>query len=323
MSLNQLSPTQLSPTQLSPTQLSPTQLDRRIVAVKPITVPSPDRGIDLQVKVTAPMSGEDLPVIVFSHGNAWSLDGYEPLVDRWAAAGFVVVQPTHLDSRRNGIGFDDPRFATIWRVRVADLHAILDSLDDILVQAGGLEARVDRERIAVVGHSWGAQTAGALLGARVFDADGVPGEDFSHPAVAAGALIAATGTGDTLTPFAVEHLPFMRPDFSTMTTPALIIVGGKDQSRMSTRGPEWFTDAYHLSPSPKSLLTIAEGEHTLGGVAGEAVAETTDEDPARVALVADAISAYLLDAFKLSGTEWTALDGDAGASDGTWAIDSK
>lgn len=246
--------------------MSSRPLGHQIVSVKPIPVPAPGRGIDLQVKVTAPRSGQNLPVIVFSHGNAWSLDGYEPLVDRWAAAGFVVVQPTHLDSRRNAIGWDDPRFATIWRVRIADLHAILDNLGDILAQAG-LETRVDRERTAVVGHSWGAQTAGALLGARVLDADNVPGEDFSHSAVSAGALIAATGTGDSLTPFAAENLPFMKPDFSTMVTPALVIAGGKDQSQLSTRGPEWFTDAYHLSPAPKSLLTIAEAEHTMGGIA--------------------------------------------------------
>jgi predicted dienelactone hydrolase len=295
---------------------------RQIVSVKPLTVPAPGRGIDLQVKVTAPRSGQNLPVIVFSHGNAWSMDGYEPLVDRWAAAGFVVVQPTHLDSRRNAIGWDDPRFATIWRVRIADLHAVLDNLGDILAQAG-LETRADRERIAVVGHSWGGQTAGALLGARVLDADGVPGEDFSHPAVSAGALIAATGTGESLTPFAAENLPFMKPDFSTMTTPALVVAGGKDQSQLSTRGPEWFTDAYHLSPAPKSLLTLAEAEHTMGGIAGEKVAETTDEDPARVALLADAISAYLRAALDLDPTEWTALNDTAESGDGGWSITSK
>ncbi|MFD5465037.1 alpha/beta hydrolase family protein [Kitasatospora sp. NPDC127059] len=303
--------------------MSSSHSDQRILAVKPISVPAPDRGVELRVKVTAPLSGRQLPVIVFSHGNAWSLDAYEPLVDRWAAAGFVVVQPTHLDSRRNGIGFDDPRFAAIWRVRIADLHAILDGLDDVLAQADGLDARVDRGRIAVVGHSWGAQTAGALLGARVFDADGVPGADFSHPAVTAGALITATGTGDSLTPFAAEHLPFMRPDYSTMAAPALIVAGGRDRSRLSTRGPEWFTDAYHLSPSPKSLLTIAEGEHTLGGIAGERVAETTDEDPARVTLVADAISAYLRHAFRLDDTAWTALGTAAATGDGTWSIAGK
>ncbi len=206
-------------------------------------------------------------------------------------------------------------------MRIADLHAVLDHLDGILRQVDGLEGRVDRGRVAVVGHSWGAQTAGAVLGARVLDADGVPGEDCSHPAVTAGALIAATGTGDTLTPFAVEHLPFLRPDYSTMTVPTLVVAGGKDRSRLSTRGPDWFTDAYHLAPSPKSLLAVAEGEHTLGGIAGEAVAETTDEDPARVALVADAISAYLLDALKVDGTAWTALT--ATATDGAWSISGK
>ncbi|MEU2468288.1 alpha/beta fold hydrolase [Streptomyces sp. NPDC012486] len=297
-------------------------LNHQIVSVRPISVPSPGRGIDLQVRVTAPRSGQNLPVIVFSHGNAWSLDGYEPLVGRWSAAGFIVVQPTHLDSRRNAIAWDDPRFATIWRVRITDLHAVLDHLDDVLAQAG-LEARADRERIAVVGHSWGAQTAGALLGARVLDAEGVAGEDFSHSAVSAGALIGATGTGDTLTPFAVENLPFMKPDFSTMTAPALVIAGGKDDSQLSTRGPEWFTDAYHLSPAPKSLLSLTEAEHTMGGIAGEKVAETTDEDPARVALTADAISAYLRAALNLDAAEWAALNSTAEGRGDTWSLVSK
>ncbi|MET8468939.1 alpha/beta fold hydrolase [Streptomyces sp. NPDC006422] len=298
-------------------------LDQRILSVKPLTVPAPGRDIDLQVKVTAPVSGDGLPVIVFSHGNAWSLDGYEPLVDRWAAAGFVVVQPTHLDSRGNGLSWDDPRFSTIWRVRISDLHAVADHLADTLRQAGDLERRADLTRVAVVGHSWGAQTAGTLLGARVLDADGVPGEDFSHPAVSAGALIAAAGNGDTLTPFAAEHLPFMRPDFTTMTTPALVVAGGKDQSQLSTRGPDWFTDAYHLAPSPKTLLTVTDGEHTMGGVAGEAVAETTDENPTRVTLVADAISAYLLDTLKLDTTPWTDLQQTAADADGAWSVSAK
>ncbi|MGC4947108.1 alpha/beta hydrolase family protein [Streptomyces sp. DT224] len=294
----------------------------RIVSVKPIPVPAPGRGMELQVKVTAPWSGENLPVIVFSHGNAWSLDGYAPLVDRWAAAGFVVVQPTHLDARRHTIGWDDPRFATIWRVRIADLHAVLDDLGDILAQAG-LDARVDRDRVAVAGHSWGAQTAGAILGARVLDADGVPGEDFSHSAVSAGVLIAATGTGDTLTPFAAQNLPFMKPDFSTMATAALVVAGGRDQSQLSTRGPDWFTDAYHLSPAPKSLLTLAEAEHTMGGIAGEGAAETTDEDPARVVFLADAIAAYLSAALGTDDAAWTALSRTAEDGDGRWGIAGK
>ncbi|MFE0351230.1 alpha/beta hydrolase family protein [Streptomyces griseoluteus] len=281
----------------------PVVAQHQTIAIKPITVPSEGRDVELEVKVTAPVQGADLPVILFSHGNAWSMDGYEPLVDRWAAAGFVVVQPTHLDSRRFGLGFDDPRFATIWRVRIADLHGVLDHLGHVMEQAG-LTGRVDQSRVALVGHSWGAQTVGALLGARVLDDAGNPGEDFSRAGIKAGVLIAATGTGDSLAPFAVEHLSFMRPDYSTMSTPTLVIAGEKDQSKMSTRGPDWFLDAYHLSPAPKWLMTVPEGEHTLGGIAGEAVAETTDPDPARVALVADAVSAYLFDALGVHTDPW-------------------
>lgn len=294
----------------------------RTMAVKPIRVPLDGREPALEVKVTAPMHGIDLPVIVFSHGNAWSMDGYGPLVDRWASAGFVVVQPTHLDSRRVGIGFDDPGFETIWRTRIADLHAVLDHLDEVLDEAGDLRARTDTTKVALVGHSWGAQSVGALLGARVLDADGVAGEDFSRPGIVAGVLVAATGTGDSLVPFAREKLSFMAPDYSTMTTPSLVVAGDKDQSRLSTRGPDWFLDAFHLSPSPKELMVVPEGEHTLGGIAGEAVSETTDSDPARVELVADAVTAYLADELAIDPGAWARFRGTAD-SDRSATFDSK
>ena len=290
----------------------PAPKQQQTIAVKPIVVPFEGRDQDLQVKVTAPREGKDLPVVVFSHGNAWSMDGYAPLVDRWASAGFVVVQPTHLDSRRNAISFEDPRFQTIWRVRIADLHTVLDHLDQVIVEAG-LADRVDLSRVALAGHSWGAQTVGALLGARVFDSAGDNEEDFSREGIRAGVLIAATGTGDSLTPFAQEHLSFMKPDYTTMTAPALVIAGDRDQSKMSTRGPDWFLDAYNLSPAPKSLLVIPDGEHTLGGIAGEAVSETTDPDPARVALVADSVSGYLLSALDVDAKPWATLKDKAAA----------
>ena len=299
----------------------PVPAQQQTIAVKPIVVPFEGRDADLQVKVTAPRQGTDLPVVVFSHGNAWSMDGYEPLVDRWAAAGFVVVQPTHLDSRRIGIGFDDPRFGSIWRVRIADLHAVLDHLGPVVAEAV-LGDRVDLSRVALVGHSWGAQTVGALLGARVLDPADNATEDFSRAGVTAGVLIAATGTGDSLTPFAREHLSFMTPDYSTMTVPALVIAGDEDQSKMSTRGPDWFLDAYDLSPAPKSLMVVPGGEHTLGGIAGEAVSETTDPDPARVELVADAVAAYLLEALDVDTYAWSAFS-DGAAADRSASVTHK
>jgi pimeloyl-ACP methyl ester carboxylesterase len=288
----------------NPQPLERPSLARPIMSVRPLVVDTADRLLSLQVKVTAPTTGTSLPVIVFSHGYEWSMDAYEPLAHRWAEAGFIVVQPTHLDSRRHGIALDDDAFPDIWRVRIADLHAIIDSLATIVDQVPTLRPRTNLDQLAVVGHSWGGQTAGALLGARVLDENGLPGENFTHPAVKAGALLSATGAGEDLTAFAIRYLPFARPEFATMTVPTLVVAGGKDQSAMSTRGPDWFEDAYHLSPSATRLLVIDEAEHLLGGIAGEDVNETTDENPARVALVADAVLSHLQDIFGIDEGAW-------------------
>jgi len=276
-----------------------------VVSVSPVVLPAPGRGDDLQIRVSAPATGSDLPVIVFSHGFGWGLHGYGRLTDHWAAAGFVVVQPTHLDSRTLGITPDDPRFPGIWRIRRDDLTRALDHLDLAERAVPGLAGRVDTGRIAVTGHSWGAQTAGMLLGARVLDRDGVPGEDLSDPRVRAGVLLAATGRGGAdLSPFAAEHFPFMSPDFTGMTPPVLIVAGDKDQSQLTNRGPDWFTDPYHLSPGPKSLLTLHDAEHSLGGVAGHELRETTDESPERVALIQRLSAAYLRSALDPADPAW-------------------
>ncbi|MFF3859539.1 alpha/beta hydrolase family protein [Streptomyces sp. NPDC002209] len=282
----------------------PAHAPTTVVSAKPVVLPAPDRGEDLQVRVSAPATGGDLPVIVFSHGFGWSMDGYAPLADFWAAHGFVVVQPTHLDSRTLGIPHEDPRTPRIWRIRIEDLTRVLDGLDVLEASVPGLGGRIDHSRIAVAGHSWGAQTASTLLGARVLDSDGVPGEDMSDPRVKAGVLLALTGLGDDLTPFAAENLPFMRPSFDAMTAPALIVAGDNDQSMLSTRGPDWFTDPYTHSPGDKSLLTLFGAEHSLGGIPGYEVAETTDESPARVALIQQFTTAFLRSALHPGDTGW-------------------
>jgi pimeloyl-ACP methyl ester carboxylesterase len=285
-----------------------------VVSARPVVLSAPGRGEDLQVSVSAPAIGSDLPVIVFSHGFGLSMNDYAPLAGFWAAHGFVVLQPTHLDSRTLGLPAEDPRTPRIWRLRTEDLKRVLEGLDILQASVPGLSGRLDRSRIAVAGHSWGAQTASTLLGARVLDSDGVPGEDMSDPRVAAGVLLALPGLGDDLTPFAAENFPFMKPSFDNMATPALIVAGDNDQSPLSTRGPDWFTDSYTYSPGSKSLLTLFGAEHSLGGINGYEAAATTDESPARVALVQQLTSAFLRSALYPEDTSWkaaaTALDED-------------
>ena len=100
-----------------------------VISVRPVVLPAPGRGEDLQVRATAPMTGSDLPIVVFSHGFGESMDGYAPLAEFWAAHGFAVLQPTHLDSQTLGIAPDDPRTPMIWRFRIEDLTGVLDQLD--------------------------------------------------------------------------------------------------------------------------------------------------------------------------------------------------
>ncbi|WP_329378123.1 alpha/beta hydrolase family protein [Streptomyces sp. NBC_01716] len=280
------------------------------VSVKPIALSSPRRGEDphthVHVRVSAPVSGTCLPIVLFAHGFGSDLDGYAPLVDHWASHGFVVIQATHLDSTRFGIGTDDPRKAHLWRYRVQDMKRILDELDTLEASVPGLAGRMDRGRIVAAGHSFGGQTAGILVGLRVKDPRTGIAEDLSDPRVMASVQLATAGKGgDELTPFAHENLPWLREqDFSHITAPGLVVAGDKDELPLSTRGPAWTTDPYTLSRGAKSLLTVYGGRHFLGGISGYGAAETTDESPGRVALVQQVTLAYLRHVTGTDHTDW-------------------
>ena len=277
-------------------------METRVISVSPVVLSAPGRGIDLQVRISAPVTGSQLPIIVFAHGYGSSLDGYAPLVNYWAARGFVVIQPTFLDARTLGLGPDDPRTPLIWRFRVEDMKRTLDNLDLLEEALPGLKGRTDRNRIAAVGHSFGAQTTGMLLGAGIIGFN----EDLSDARIKAGVLLTPGGRGgEDLSPFAAEHYPFMNPDYTSMTTPTLIVAGDQDNSPLTVRGPDWFTDAYTLSTGSKSLLTLFGGEHLLGGISGYLVTETSDENPERVAVVQRLTWAYLRTALYPEDTAWS------------------
>ena len=234
-----------------------------------------------------------------------SSDGYAPLVTFWASHGFVVIQPTHLDSRTLGLGPDDPRAPLIWRFRVEDMKRILDHLNFIEASVPELKGRLDRSRIAAVGHSYGSQTTGMLLGARLSDPKDGTEVDLSDSRIKVGVLLSVPGRGGAdLSQFAAKQFPFMNPDFTKMLTPTLVIAGDKDISPLTTRGADWFTDAYSLSTGSKCLVTLFGGQHLLGGISGYLVTETSDENPARVATVQRLSWAYLRSALYPEDRAW-------------------
>jgi dienelactone hydrolase len=303
-----------------------------VLSVHPIALPAPGRAVDLELRVSAPVRGGKLPILLLSHGHGpsnhiSSLNGYAPLANYFAARGFVVIQPTHLDSKtlplRSSDHADAPLF---WRARVEDMKRILDGLDAIERAVPLLAGRADRTRVAVLGHSMGGHTASVLLGARHKDPRDGTEVSLVEPRIKAGVVLAAVGRGDTLTPYAAEHYPFFKTiDFSTMTTPALVVAGDKDGSpHLTVAGPAWHADPYVLSPSPKSLVTLFDAEHGLGGVAGYDLAETTDENLERVAAVQLLSWAYLRSALYAGDSAWQqAKDALTGAVKPLGRVESK
>jgi len=283
-----------------------------VVSFSPVALSVLGRDVDLQMRVSVPATGREFPLILFSHGHGnsnylSSLRGYGPLVDFYAAHGFVVIQPTHLDSKTLGLDPNGPEGALFWRSRAEDMHYILDHLDQIEATVPGLSGRLDRGRIAVVGHSLGGHTTALLLGMQVTDPNDGTDVDVADSRVKAGVLLAAPGGSADLSAAAAEHYPVLRnPSFAEMTTPALVVAGDRDVNPAFSDRVDWRADAYVLSPGPKCLLTIFGGEHILGGISGYDAAETTDENPERVAAVQRLTWAYLRTALYPEDPAWPA-----------------
>ena len=289
----------------------PVSEPKLVVSVAPVVLSAPGRVVDLQMRVSAPTTGRDLPIILLSHGQGRSshlssLNGYAPLANFWAAHGFAVIQPTHLSSKSLSLDPGTPGAPLFWRSRVEDMKRILDGLDAIEATVPAITGRLDRSRVAVAGHSMGGHTAGMLLGAQLTDEDGTR-VDLAEPRIKAGVLLTPPGNGGAdLGGFAVD-IPFFRhPSFAEMTTPTLVVVGDKDVSpHLTVRSADWHADPYRLSPGPKCLLTILGGEHILGGVSGYDAKETTDESPERVAVVQRLTWAYLRTALYPEDSAWS------------------
>jgi hypothetical protein len=298
-----------------------------------VELTSTEREQALQVRVSAPVTGRNLPIILFAHGFGSSMYGYDPLVEFWSANGFVVIQPTFADSKillgipeathQDAINayLQNPKAKHIWRQRVRDMKSILDQLKDIEVRVPALYRRIDSSRIAAVGHSFGAHTVGMLLGAKMISPDGHLEDDIMDKRIKAAVLLSAGGRGgDALSDFAKTNFSYLDQTFDELQTPTLVVAGDKDNSPLTVLGPEWFTDIFNLSPGANALLTLFGGEHMLGGITGYLVKETTDEDPQRVAAVAQVSWAYLQSALYSGDQAWDKVKAEFNSPNPTGSI---
>ena len=283
-----------------------------ILSYGPIILPSPNRLVDMEIRVTAPTEGCDLPLVVLSHGHGYShylssLEGYAPTVEFLASHGFVVVQPTHLDSAY--YNFTPPAYNEyFYQSRPEDIIHLLDAIDNITASVPTLKGRVDNEKWAVIGHSLGGWTAQLLLGAQNTDPRNNKTVNLIEKRFKTGVVMSGLGRGgDSLSESGKEEIPDHNPNFRTMITPALIIFGELDQTAHLTIRPngEWHADSYFDSAGPKALMNITGGLHMLGGVSGWDTAEAEgDENVERVQMTLRMIWSYLRSHLYENDSSW-------------------
>ncbi|WP_299363685.1 alpha/beta fold hydrolase [uncultured Paracoccus sp.] len=284
------------------------------VAYTPILLPMAGRA-PLELRVTAPAKGDALPIVLLSHGAGPSKyipskDGYAPLAQFWAERGFAVIQPTHGNSLVGGLPQDAPGAPYFWRQRVTEITAILDQLNEVERQGPAIAGRLDHQRIAVAGHSFGGHTVSLLLGARL------AGESFADPRIRAGVLLAAPGRGGSdLFAQSAARFPFFDVDFTLMKAPSLVVCGADDAPHFTGRGPEWHADAFYDSPDAQALVTVYGVGHGLGGIAGLDAKETEIEAPESLEATRRLTLAWLRNVLDVDKDTWPAaissLDGPA------------
>lgn len=291
-----------------------------ILSFGPVTLTVPNRPVPIEMRVLAPDTGDNLSVILLSHGHGASnflasMRGYAPLADYYAAHGFVVILPTHLNSKTVAVdpsGAEGPLF---WRTRAQDMHDILDRLDEIEAAVPGLFGRLDKDHIAAVGHSLGAHTVTMLAGSRVTDPTTGEVVDLREDRIKAAVMFSPPGDGKDMAPWAAENFPAIGAnDFTHMTLPSLVVTGTEDFAPVFSERKDWRADAYRLSPAPKALVTLEGAGHLFGGISGYDAKETSDENPDRVAAIQRISWAYLRSTLFPCDDAWDIIKREIGSA---------
>lgn len=288
-----------------------------VLIVDPVVLPARDGQRELLVRVTAPLVLHGrLPVILFSHGAALSRSQYAPLVEYWARAGYVVLQPDHEDGVIDGFPPPAPS-DDLARTRIVDMQRLVHGLERIEAAVPALRGHLDGASILVAGHSFGAHTAAALVGAKVWDDRLRRFQSFAEPTVKGALLLSPPGSGgaDLSDAFRARG-GYLTVDWSALRGPILTIVGSQDDNKtLSPRAPEWHADIYRRSTATdQCLVTLTGARHYLGGIVDPRRTGVEDADPARLAAVRrDSLALFqaALDGKRLSGDMFAPL-GTAG-----------
>lgn len=227
------------------------------------TLAMPERKTALQYRATFSRSAQNMPVIVWSHGAFGSHNAYNPLAEYWASHGYLVLQPTHSDSMREGTvpNVKNPLSFKDWAQRPREVSYLIDQLENLETLIPALKGRVDRHLVGIGGHSFGAHTTMLLAGMqtkRLFRRG--ERDDFLEKRARAFVMVSPQGTGKQIDQEAL----------AAMTGPFIMITGTKDDSVPNNKDFKWRLEAWnHASAAAdRYLLLIADAHHGFGGISG-------------------------------------------------------
>jgi dienelactone hydrolase len=132
-----------------------------------------ERAVLARLYLPTPASAhKNSPLVVFSHGIGGSREGYSYIGKHLAANGVAALHVQHVGSDRS-LWFGNP-ILMVQRLQTAarDAEAIDRARDASfaltqVLQSAEFAPRLDAQRIAAAGHSYGANTTLLLAGARV------------------------------------------------------------------------------------------------------------------------------------------------------------
>jgi pimeloyl-ACP methyl ester carboxylesterase len=208
----------------------------------------------LETVVRYPAAGNAYPLIVFGHGYSLTPARYARLLRAWTEAGYVVAAPVFpLENAAAPGGPDEsdlinqPEDMSFVITRVLALNASTSS---------GLHGKIDPSRIAVAGHSDGAETALAVA----YD------HRFRDPRVAAAIVLSGA--------------PFPGMGAFPRSGPPLLAVQGTADT---TNAPATSAAFFRVARRPKFLLWLLGASH---------LPPYTDEQP-QLGIVEQATTAFL------------------------------
>jgi predicted dienelactone hydrolase len=318
----------------------------KVVVVDSVTLKDDTRGRTIETLVRYPSGPGAFPVIVFSHGSLSNKETFGPTSEHWASHGYVVIHPNHADARggagrigrdriagqqeSGGTDKENPNRtnsnkkenrrgaglvigglgggANMGRIeRIKDITSVLDSLDQVETQIPSLKGRLNRDAIAVAGHSFGAYVAQCHGGVKTLIEGKL--ENLSDPRVKCVVPISAQAES--------ESYGLTAESWTDASKPAMHITGTRDRSAPDRPGGQFGDVSTKLIPFERSpqggkyLLIIEGATHvSFGGKIGRL------RGGADAAGLTKTVSLAFLEAYLKQDVEAKAwLDGQASA---TW-----